>query len=75
MFTLAIEVYPDSSGSFYYLAWAYAAKGDKKKALQSIKTAIEKGFTDVAAINSNQVFDSLRAEKQYDEIIGRIKKP
>jgi tetratricopeptide (TPR) repeat protein len=75
LFTLANEVNPDRSGSFYYLAWAYAAKGDKKKALQSIKTAIEKGFTDVAAINSNQVFDSLRAEKQYDEIIGRIKKP
>jgi len=75
LFTLASEVNPDRSGTFYYLAWAYAAKGEKKKALQSIKTAIEKGFTDIAAIDSNQAFDSVRNDKQYEEIIGRIKKP
>lgn len=75
LFSIAGDVDPERSGPFYYLAWAYAAKGEKKKALQSIKTAIEKGFTDVAAINSNQAFDALRRDKQYEEIIGRIKKP
>lgn len=75
IFTLANEVNPDRAGPFYYLAWAYAGKGDKKKALQSLKTAIEKGFADLAAVNDNKIFDSIRTDKQFAEIIGRIKKP
>jgi predicted esterase len=68
-FTLATEVYPDRAGAFFYLAWAYAADGQKKKSLQALKTAVEKGFSDLAAISDNKAFDGVRDEAQYRQII------
>jgi predicted esterase len=71
---LAIEVNPDRPGSVYfYLAWAYALKGDKKRSLQALKSAVEKGFIDLAAINDNKAFDSVRNDPLYLELIGNLK--
>ena len=42
-FKLATEINPDRPGPWFYLAWAYAASGDKKKSLQTLSTAIDKG--------------------------------
>src|SRR5262245_39228288 len=72
-FTLATEVDPDRAGAFYYLAWAYSAKGDKKKSLKALQTAIEKGFSDAAALDNNKAFDSLRDDPQYQEIVSALK--
>ena len=72
-FELAVEVNPDRPGAFFYLAWAYALSGEKKKSLQALKTAIEKGFTDAAAINDNKAFDSLRKDPQYQQLIQSLK--
>ena len=47
---LATEVNPDRPGAFFYLAWAYAGDRDKKKSLQFLNTAVEKGFSDAAMI-------------------------
>lgn len=71
-FTLATEVYPDRAGSFFYLAWAHAADGQKKKSLQVLKTAVEKGFSDLSAINDNKAFDGIREEAQYKQIIQAL---
>ena len=68
-FTLATEVYPDRAGAFFYLAWAHAANGDKKRTLQALKSAVEKGYSDLAAINDNKAFDGIRDEAQYRQII------
>ena len=61
-FRLATEVTPDRAGAFYYLAWAHAANGDKKKALENLRTAANKGFADAAAISNNQAFDGIKAD-------------
>jgi predicted Zn-dependent protease len=71
---LATEVNPDRPGAFFYLAWAYAANGDKKKALQSLNTAVEKGFSDTAMITANKAFDSLRNDPEYQQIMARLRK-
>jgi predicted Zn-dependent protease len=71
---LATEVNPDRPGAFFYLAWAYAGNRDKKKALQSLTTAVEKGFSDAAMITANNAFDSLRNEPQYQQIMARLQK-
>jgi tetratricopeptide (TPR) repeat protein len=73
-FKLATEINPERPGSFFYLAWAYGASGDKKKSLQALSTAIEKGFSDLAAISNNKAFDPIRNAPQYQQIIGRLKK-
>src|SRR5262249_16830940 len=71
---LATEVNPDRAGAYFYLAWAYAANRDKKKSLQSLNTAVEKGFSDPAMITGTKAFDSLRNEPAYQEIMARLRK-
>ncbi|HEU4713340.1 MAG TPA: hypothetical protein VFS76_17340 [Pyrinomonadaceae bacterium] len=71
---LATEVNPDRPGSFFYLAWAYAISRDKKKALQSLNTAIEKGFSDAAIIEANKAFDFIRNDPEYQQMMARLKK-
>ena len=71
---LATEVNPDRPNAFYYLAWAYAANRDKKKSLQSLNTAVEKGFSDAAMITGNKAFDSIRNDPDYQQIMARLKK-
>jgi predicted esterase len=68
-FELATEVNPDRAGVFYYLAWAHAADGNKKKALRALRTATEKGFSDLATIANNHAFDSLRNDAEFEAII------
>ena len=71
-FTWATEVNPDRAGPFFYLAWAYAAKGDKKQALRALQTAVDKGFSDLPAITGNQAFDLVRDDSQYQQIIRTV---
>ncbi len=71
---LATEVNPDRSGAFFYLAWAYAANREKKKSLQSLNAAVEKGFSDAAMITANKAFDSIRNDPEYQQIMARLRK-
>src|SRR6185369_4708279 len=73
-FKFATEVNPDRPGAFFYLAWAYAASRDKKKSLQSLNTAVEKGFSDAATITTNKAFDSLRTDPEYQQIMAKLRK-
>ena len=73
-FLMATEVNPDRPGAFFYLASAYAANREKRKSLQSLKTAVEKGFSDTATITANKAFDSLRNDPEYQELMARLKK-
>jgi len=73
LYTLAAEVDPDRPGAFYNLAWAYNAKGDKKKALKALQTAVEKGFKDHAAISANSAFDSVRNDPTYLQLIEKMR--
>jgi tetratricopeptide (TPR) repeat protein len=73
-FELAAEVNPDRPGAFFYLAWTYALNGEKKKSLQALQHAVDKGFADVTAITDNRAFDSLRKEPQYQQLIQSMKR-
>ena len=68
-FELASDVNPERGGIFYYVAWAHAADGNKKKALRALRTAMEKGFSDLATLTNNHAFDSLRGEAEYQAIV------
>jgi poly(3-hydroxybutyrate) depolymerase len=72
-FRLASEVNPERAGPFYYLAWAYAASGDKKKALENLRAAAGKGFSDISALSENKAFDSLRSDPQFQSILQTIR--
>src|SRR5260370_2240006 len=70
---LATDVNPERAGAVFYLAWAHAANGDKKKSLLALKTAVDKGFTDLAAIRDNKAFDSVRNDPQYQQVLEILK--
>ena len=70
---MATELAPDRPGAFVMLASAYALQGDKKKALQALKSAVDKGLSDRAAITENSAFDNLRKEPAYLELFEKIK--
>ena len=71
---LATEVNADRPGAFFYLAWAYAGNRDKKRSLQSLNTAVEKGFSDAAIITATKAFDFIRNDPEYQQIMARLKK-
>jgi tetratricopeptide (TPR) repeat protein len=73
-FQVAAEINPDRAGTFFYLAWAYAANRDKKKALQLLNQAVEKGFSDAATITANKAFDFIRNDPEYQQIMARLTK-
>ena len=73
LFALATEMAPERAGGFYYLAWAYGGKGDKKKSLKALQTAVDKGFSDGATLAENKAFDSVRNDPQFQKIIDTLK--
>jgi len=72
-FQVATEINPDRAGAFFYLAWANAANKDRKKALQFLNQAIDKGFSDAATITANKAFDFIREDPEYQQIMARLK--
>jgi dienelactone hydrolase len=70
---VAEEVAPKISQIPYEMARAYALRGEKKKALESLRRAVEKGFPDAAAIENQKDFASLRAEDEFKSIINSLK--
>lgn len=71
---VAALIRPESSGVYFSLARAYALSGNKKKALEALKTSVEKGLTDAAAIEQNEAFLILREDAEYKKIVGELKK-
>ncbi|MEW6738227.1 MAG: tetratricopeptide repeat protein [Acidobacteriota bacterium] len=69
---IAAEIVPENPQIYYELAAAYALNGEKKRAIETLKRAVEKGFKDLAAINNNQAFELLRKEKAYQQIIESL---
>lgn len=66
---VASLIAPDHWQVPYELARAYALKGEKKKAIESLKRAVEKGFPDQSAIENQKDFEAIRAETEYQSII------
>jgi predicted esterase len=73
VFRLATEVNPERPGGFYYLALVYGAKADKKKSLKALQTAVDRGFTDAAALAGNKAFDSIRDDPEFQKIVNGLR--
>ena len=55
--------------SHFQLSMAYAGRGDKEKALLELQKAINVGYRDSVAINSNSNFDSLRSDMRFQKLL------
>src|ERR1039457_2213447 len=58
----------DAIGSFFISA-AYAAKGDKDRALAALEKTFMQGYRDFAAINASPYFASLRSDPRFQQLV------
>jgi Flp pilus assembly protein TadD len=71
---IATEVVPDNPRLFFNLARVYSLNNEKGRAIEALKKAVEKGFKDQSALESEKDLDSLRNEAGYKRILDDIKK-
>ena len=69
---VAVEIAPDNAEIWYGLAVAQARKGSKKRALESLRKAIDLGLSDLGRLEKEPAFASLRQEKGYRELVSGI---
>jgi predicted esterase len=71
---VAAEIEPDNPYVLFHLACAYALGGEKRKGLQALTLAVEKGFDDRPQITGNKSLASLREEAEYKKLVERLGK-
>ena len=69
----ASEIAENNPNIMYELASAYALNGEKKRALEALRKAVEKGFADTARIDASLELAPLRKEPEYQKILEIIR--
>jgi predicted esterase len=74
MLSLAAEIRPEASGLWVEMAALHARKGKSghKKALECLRTAVDRGFTDPKALEAEAAFAELRKEAEFRDIVARM---
>ena len=74
MFSVAAEI-RDDPGLWVQIAAAHARKGKpgRKKALEALRTAADKGFSDAALLERAVSFTELRQDEEFRRIVARVK--
>ncbi|MBM4307947.1 MAG: tetratricopeptide repeat protein [Deltaproteobacteria bacterium] len=67
----AIKLDPNWAWSYYAVACLYALSGDKEQALDYLKQSLEKGFSDKKHIDSDKDLNSLREEKEFNNLMAK----
>jgi len=71
---IAAEVNPQRSwAAWYNFACLQAQAGDKKAALASLRTAVDRGFHDVALVERDPDLDTLREQEGYRKLVDELK--
>jgi hypothetical protein len=60
--------------NYYWLSAAYAGKGDKNKALESLQESLKLGYGDFVSLESSPYFASLRDDPRYKQLIQQYRK-
>ncbi|MGB8776387.1 MAG: hypothetical protein WCC78_19800, partial [Terriglobales bacterium] len=60
--------------NLFWLAAAYAARGDKDKALATLQKTFEAGFRDFAVLDSSPYFSSLRTDPRFQRLTEHYRK-
>jgi hypothetical protein len=74
MVSLGAEIRPEDPDLWVEMASLYARKGKSghKKALECLREAVDKGFSDRKALESEAAFAGLREEAEFGEIVARM---
>jgi poly(3-hydroxybutyrate) depolymerase len=67
------QLTPDRPRVFFSLACAYALSGNKKRALEALNTAVDKGFIGLEELQRNPALDSLREDAAFKKIVEDVR--
>ena len=67
------EVTPDNPRVWYYLSCAYSLNGDKRRALDSLNKAVQRGFSNVQELERNPQLDAIRGEAGFKKIVESLR--
>lgn len=70
-----VERFPDAAGGHYNLACVLARQGRKKEALDTLSTAIDKGFRNRQHITADDDLKSLREEPAFKALLEKTGRP
>ena len=73
-FEVAHRIQPNDALTLYNLGCAYALDGQVDKALDMLEAAVKAGFYDVAHLEKDPDFDSLRANERYQRLVDDLKR-
>lgn len=71
---IASEASLERPDMLYNLACVYSLKGEKKKALKTLKRAVEKGFKDVETIINDTDLAPLRETEEFKALLESLKR-
>jgi tetratricopeptide (TPR) repeat protein len=72
--SIALECAPASAHILYMLARTHALMNSKPEALETLRRAVEKGYTDLESIEKNEDFAPLRGMRAYEELVEKLRK-
>jgi len=70
---LDAAVTPDNPRVWYYLACAYSLNGDKRRAVDALSKAVQKGFSNLQELERNPQLDSIREEAGFKKIVENLR--
>jgi dienelactone hydrolase len=73
-YSVSAAIDPDQPYLWYGLARAQAQMGEKEKAMESLKKAVDHGFKDADKMANDYDLRSLQEEKEFKKILERLKK-
>ena len=73
MLSVGAEIHPEEPGPWVSIAAIHARKGKagRKKALEALRTAADKGLADPAALD-REAFNDLRQDEEFRRILARV---
>jgi len=63
---------PGDPQTNYHLARTYCLRGDHDRALALLEAAVNNGFDDRAAIETDSAFRELRGDVRLEQLLGRM---
>jgi tetratricopeptide (TPR) repeat protein len=69
------RIRPDNPQVFFHLSRAYSLDGRIEKALEALRNAVAKGYTNFENLEGSRDLDPLRKNPEYKKLIDGLKKP
>jgi tetratricopeptide (TPR) repeat protein len=60
--------------NYFWLTAAYAGKGDKEKAFETLQQALKLGFGDFTTLDTSPYFKQLRDDPRYQKLTEQYRK-